>query len=121
MPPPENADRPDRPAAEHRMVYGVHVVALRGGIDLDVRSVLGEALRTGHDAGPPRIVADLREVTFMDSSGISVFVSAHQEASGAGGWVRIAGAQGPVLRVLEMVGIDTAIPCHPTVQQALAA
>ncbi|MEU6477956.1 STAS domain-containing protein [Streptomyces sp. NPDC047017] len=116
----ENADRPDRLRAEHRIVDGVHVVALRGEIDHDVRAVLVQALRAGDDARPPRIVADLGEVTFMDSSGISVFVSAHQQVSSTGGWVRIACAQESVLRVLQLVGVDAVIPCHPTVEQALA-
>ncbi|MFJ7424018.1 STAS domain-containing protein [Streptomyces uncialis] len=116
----EDADPPGQLVAEHRMVDGICVVALSGEIDLDVKSVLSEALHAGHDAGPPRIVADLSEVTFMDSSGISVFICAHQDVSGQGGWLRIACAQKPVLRVLEMVGADAVIPSHPTVQQALA-
>ncbi len=66
-------------------------------------------------------MADLSGVTFMDSSGINVFVAAYQQVSGVQGWLRIAGAQESVLRVLQMVGIDTLIPCHPTLEQALNA
>jgi stage II sporulation protein AA (anti-sigma F factor antagonist) len=36
-----------------------------------------------------------------------------------GGWLRLAGAAPPVLRVIQLVGIDGFIECHPTVQQAL--
>lgn len=68
---------------------------------------------------PPRIVADLSGVTFMDSSGINVFVTAHRRASGAQGWLRIAGAQESVVRLLHLVGIDEIIPCRPTLKQAL--
>ncbi|WP_031070775.1 STAS domain-containing protein [Streptomyces sp. NRRL S-118] len=114
----ENADRPARLSAGHRMVEGVRVVTLRGEIDHDVKDQLSEALRC-EDGAPPRIVADLGGVTFMDSSGINVFVSTHQQVSGAGGWVRIAGAQEAVLRVLQLVGVDAVIPCHPTIEQAL--
>ncbi|MFI7293605.1 hypothetical protein [Streptomyces sp. NPDC050121] len=35
------------------------------------------------------------------------------------GWLRLAGAQEPVLRLLEIVGLDKVIGCHPTVDQAL--
>jgi anti-anti-sigma factor len=55
----------------------------------------------------------------MDSSGINVFVSAHQAVTATEGWVRIAAAQEPVLRVLELVGVDAIIACHPTLEQAL--
>jgi stage II sporulation protein AA (anti-sigma F factor antagonist) len=115
------ADRPDRLCAEHHLVEGVRVVTLRGEIDHDVQDVLSQALLGGQSAVPPRIVADLSGVTFMDSSGINVFVAAHQQVSVADGWVRIAGAQESVLRVLQLVGVDTVIPCHPTTEQALTA
>lgn len=105
--------------AEHREVEGVRVVTLRGEIDHDVQDVLSEALRTEGGAVPPRIVADLAGVTFMDSSGINVFVAAHQQVGSADGWVRIAGAQPSVLRVLQLVGVDTLITCHATTEQAL--
>jgi stage II sporulation protein AA (anti-sigma F factor antagonist) len=48
---------------------------------------------------PPRIVADLSGVTFMDSSGINVFVAAHRCVSDAQGWLLIAGAQESVVRL----------------------
>ncbi|MFE9680760.1 STAS domain-containing protein [Streptomyces sp. NPDC006285] len=105
----------------HTTVDDVRVVALRGEIDHTVKHVLIEALVSSDSATPPRIVADLSGVTFMDSSGINVFVTAHQSAIGQQGWLRIAGAQEAVLRVLQLVGLDEVIPCHPTVEQALSA
>ncbi|MEU1852869.1 STAS domain-containing protein [Streptomyces sp. NPDC019990] len=117
----EPADRPERLSVEDRMVGGIRVVSLRGEIDHDVQDVLSRALLGEGAAAPPRIVADLSEVTFMDSSGINVFVAAYQQVSDVDGWVRIAGAQESVLRVLRLVGVDTLIPCHPTTEQALTA
>ncbi|MFF8394939.1 STAS domain-containing protein [Streptomyces sp. NPDC016172] len=117
----EEADRPGRLHAEHRMAGDIRVVTLRGEIDHDVRDVLSAALLVDDGTAPPRIVADLSGVTFMDSSGINVFVAAHQQVSRADGWVRIAGAQDTVLRVLQLVGVDTLIPCHPTTEQALTS
>ncbi|MEU9572470.1 STAS domain-containing protein [Streptomyces massasporeus] len=115
----ERTDRRGRLHAEHREVEGIRVVTLRGEIDHDVQDVLSEALIVDDGAVPPRMVADLSDVTFMDSSGINVFVATHQQVSSADGWVRIAGAQPSVLRVLQLVGVDTLITCHPTTEQAL--
>jgi stage II sporulation protein AA (anti-sigma F factor antagonist) len=115
----ERTDRHGRLHAEHRDVEGIRVVTLRGEIDHDVQDVLGGALLSDGGTQPPRTVADLTEVTFMDSSGINVFVATHRQVSTAGGWVRIAGAQPSVLRVLQLVGLDTVITCHPTTEQAL--
>ncbi|MFF3208477.1 STAS domain-containing protein [Streptomyces sp. NPDC002962] len=116
----EQADRPDRFSVAHRTVDGVRVVTVQGEIDHDVKSVFSDALlREDGGARPSRIVVDLSGVSFMDSSGINVFVAAHQAVSATDGWLRIAAAQNPVLHVLQLVGIDALITCHPTLEQAL--
>ncbi|MFJ1806729.1 MULTISPECIES: STAS domain-containing protein [unclassified Streptomyces] len=116
----EKAERPGGLSVEHSMVEGVRVVTVQGEIDHDVKEVLSEALLPRDGTAPPsRIVVDLSGVTFMDSSGINVFVAAHQAVSGNEGWLRIAAAQKPVLHVLRLVGIDALITCHPTLEQAL--
>ncbi|GGQ90808.1 STAS domain-containing protein [Streptomyces asoensis] len=104
---------------EERFVDGARVVSVRGEIDHDGKDVLRSVLLSGAGAAPARLVVDLSGVPFMDSSGINVFVAAHQAVSGTAGWVRIAAAQEPVLRVLELVGVDAVITCHPTLEQAL--
>ncbi|MET7451451.1 STAS domain-containing protein [Streptomyces sp. NPDC005574] len=115
----KRADRPEHLSVQRKLVDGVLVVTVRGEIDHDVKDVLSQALLPEDGTPPPRVVADLSGVSFMDSSGINVFVAAHQQVSGAGGWLRIAGATDSVSRLLHMVGIDALIPCHPTVEQAL--
>ncbi|MFC8194049.1 STAS domain-containing protein [Streptomyces sp. NPDC060006] len=104
---------------DHTSVDGIRVVTLRGEIDHTVKDILTEALLPPAAATPPRTVADLSGVTFMDSSGINVLVLAHRATSSAQGWLRIANASEAVLRVLQVVGLDDIIPCHPSVEQAL--
>ncbi|MEU9187341.1 STAS domain-containing protein [Streptomyces sp. NPDC048484] len=117
--PIQSVDQPGQLSVEHSAIDGIRVVTVRGEIDHTVKDVLSEALLSPDSATPPRTVVDLSGVTFMDSSGISVFISAYQARSDAQGWLRIAGAQESVLRILQIVGMDTLISCHPTVQQAL--
>ncbi len=100
-------------------VDGVRVITLRGALDHAARDVVGDALHPPAGEPAPRTVADLTEVTFMDSSGINLLIAAHRAAQEAQGWLRVAAAQPPVLRVMELVGIDALIPCHPTLRQAL--
>jgi anti-anti-sigma factor len=115
----DKAGRPEGLVVEQRVVDGIRVVTVRGEIDHDVKDVLSNALLPPEGTLVPRIVADLSGVTFMDSSGINIFVSAHQRIAGTDGWLRIAAAQESVLRVLELVGVDAIITCHPTLDQAL--
>lgn len=105
---------------DHTAIDGIRVLTVHGEIDHDVKDVLSEALLS-FDGATPRTVVDLSGVTFMDSSGINVFVAAHKSMSDAQGWLRMAGAQASVLRLLEIVGLDEVIGCHPTVEQALTA
>ena len=98
---------------------GIRLLTVAGEIDQNTASPLQQALDvTG--TSRPRIVIDLRHVTFMDSSGINLLISAHQDITGAGGWLRLAAPTPPVLRILRLVGVDTLIDIHPTLPHALA-
>jgi stage II sporulation protein AA (anti-sigma F factor antagonist) len=110
---------PDRLTVSHLTVDGVRIVALRGELDYTARHFAEEALMPPVGDGPPRTVADLTHLTFMDSSGINALIAARHAAAAAQGWLRVAGAQPAVLRVIRIVGVDALISCHPTVRQAL--
>jgi anti-sigma B factor antagonist len=81
------------------------VVVLRGELDLEdaaaVDAALAELQRRA--AG---LVLDLRELTFMDSSGTRALWAAHQRASDAGGTLRVVVAPGAVRRTLAVTGLD---------------
>ncbi|WP_432029892.1 STAS domain-containing protein [Streptomyces sp. 1222.5] len=116
---PQSNSQPDRLTTEHHTTDGVRIVTAHGEIDNSVTDLFSQALQPEAGALSPRIVADLSGITFMDSSGINVLITAHRHVSEAQGWLRIAGAQPSVERLLQLVGVDTVISCHPTVQQAL--
>ncbi|BCL26931.1 STAS domain-containing protein [Streptomyces aurantiacus] len=111
--------QPGHLSVERSTVDGVRVITLCGELDHAARDVVGDVLHPPTGEVSPRTVADLTEVTFMDSSGINLLIAAHRAAEEAQGWLRVAAAQQPVLRVMELVGIDALIPCHPTLRQAL--
>ncbi|RZU23874.1 STAS domain-containing protein [Streptomyces sp. BK239] len=101
-------------------VDGVDVVSPRGEIDHDTGRLFRAALEATDGWGGGRMVVDLSEVTFMDSTGVNVLVTAHHAALAGGGRLRLAVPRGPVLRVLELVGLDGVIAICPTVEEALA-
>ncbi|MFJ9629530.1 STAS domain-containing protein [Streptomyces sp. NPDC101175] len=115
----EQPGQPGRLSVRTDVVDGIAVVAVAGEIDQQTAGSLREALDLSAGA-PPHVVLDLRQVTFMDSSGINVLLTVHHELARADGWLRLAGTTPSVLRIIQLVGIDGVIDCHPTVQQALA-
>lgn len=97
---------------------GIRVLSLAGELDHDSGETLRQALAaTGTEK--PRIVLDMRQVTFMDSTGVNILIAAYRTISEAGGWVRLAAPSKTVLRVVQLVGIDHLIACRPTLRGAL--
>uniref|UniRef100_A0AAU1I8E9 Anti-sigma factor antagonist n=1 Tax=Streptomyces sp. NBC_00180 TaxID=2903632 RepID=A0AAU1I8E9_9ACTN len=97
---------------------GIRVVAVTGEIDQQTSQPLQQALNATTPA-PSRVVVDMGSVSFMDSTGISIFIAAHRSLAADGGWLRLAALAEPVQRVVRLVGVDTFIDCHLTVEQAL--
>lgn len=114
----ETAEQSGRLSINRSITAGIRVLVLSGEIDADNVGLLAEALQTDGN-GPVQLVLDFSAVTFMDSSAISVLAAARRDATSAGGWIRMAALTAPVQRVVEIVGLDTIIPCYPTLSQAL--
>ncbi|MET9498418.1 STAS domain-containing protein [Streptomyces sp. NPDC006552] len=96
------------------------VITVSGEIDHDTGTPLREALLDATIAETPHVLVDFSDVTFLDSSGLNILLSAHRNATDAGGWLRLAGTNANVLRILQIVGVDTIIGLYPTVPAALA-
>lgn len=118
----DTADQPQpaRLSITHVTAAGVRVLGLSGEIDADNADILRQAL-DADDGASSQTVLDLGAVTFIDSSAVSVLASARRDAAAAGGGLRMAALTSPVARVVEIVGLDTIIPCYPTLPEALAA
>ncbi|MCX4457962.1 STAS domain-containing protein [Streptomyces sp. NBC_01340] len=95
-------------------------LVLRGEVDLTTGAEIQRALLGPDGEATRHTVMDLGQVTFMDSTGINALIGARQAATAIQGWVRVAGPTAYILRVLQLVGLDTVMPCYPTLQQALS-
>jgi anti-anti-sigma factor len=74
-------------------------VRLIGEIDMDTSPILRRCL----EADPRITVIDLREVTFVDSTGLSVLVNANRHRAEG---IVLRSPAGAVARVLELAGMD---------------
>lgn len=83
------------------------LVAVRGELDLATAPQLEEALLPRLQEGGHALL-DLRELEFMDSTGVRVIVAAHLAAQDHGGRLSVVrtSPDSPVGRVLEVSGLD---------------
>jgi anti-sigma B factor antagonist len=79
------------------------IIAVSGELDLASSPALQEELDRAADS--EMLIIDLRELDFMDSTGLSVLVRAHQRAEEQGR--RLAMVKGPqqVQRLLSLTGV----------------
>jgi anti-anti-sigma factor len=80
-------------------------VALGGEIDIAAVDAFRAEFSEVTDASRP-VAIDLRDVSFIDSSGIEALVAARRDAERAGGSVVLRAPSAAVVRVLEVTGLD---------------
>lgn len=98
------ADTNPASSAEVTDIDGEPVICLRGDIDLAVAEVVWKVVEPAIPA-EGRLIFDLAATTFMDSTGLSVIVRAHQAHPN----IVVRSPSRPVLRILMLTGIDELI------------
>jgi len=83
----------------------VPVVKVAGEVDIQTSPVLEERLGAILDDGQTSVVVDLGDVTFLDSTGLSVLISTLRRCRAAGGELQIVGPRPNVRKVLEITGL----------------
>ena len=83
-----------------------------GVTDGEVAVVLGEGNHPGHgiERGDARITLHLAGVSFVDSVGVSVLVTAAERAERAGGRLQLREPSSAVRKMLEARGLETRFP-----------
>jgi len=84
--------------------HGATTLTLAGELDLAAVEGVRASLTEAYSEGPSRVVIDLRELTFIDSTGISFLLSAVKEDEE--GRLSFIGCDAPaVLRVFAVTGV----------------
>jgi anti-sigma B factor antagonist len=71
-------------------------------------------------SGGSRIVVDLTDTSFMDSSALGVFVRIAKNAKAEGGWLRLATGDNLTLqKLLKLTGLDGPLGNYSSVEAAI--
>ncbi|MEH0936130.1 STAS domain-containing protein [Micromonospora psammae] len=86
---------------------------LAGELDLNTAGRLNDEIDRLAADGVRRLLLDLSDLTFCDSTGIAAFVRGDNRAAADGGWLRVTGATGRVDRVLQVTGLADVLIYQP--------
>ena len=85
---------------------GVASIALQGDLDIATLPELEAHLAPFQDDGVAAIMLDMRELTFIDTTGLHAIDRASQRAKGSGQQMILVGTRPSARRLFEITGID---------------
>lgn len=101
---------------------GVRVIAVTGELDIATAPELCARLDRSRTGRRPRLLVDLSEVDFCDSTGLRALLGAASEVRAHGGrFAIVCPPAGDVARLLEIVGAAEWMAIHSDPESGLAA
>ncbi len=98
-----------------------HVVAVRGEIDLFTAPDLKTMLLAAIDAGKSRIVVDLSQTTFLDSTALGVLIGAVKRLRARDGALTLVNTDANIAKTFEITGLDQIFTIAASRDEAIAA
>ncbi|CAL9470508.1 hypothetical protein SUDANB95_02810 [Actinosynnema sp. ALI-1.44] len=100
---------------------GIPLIRVSGSLDAGSGDPVAAELDAVFETGPESVVLDLCEVDFLGSAGIALLINARHRAARLGIPFAVVADRRAVLRPLRVSQVDSALPLHPTVADAVAA
>lgn len=102
------------------LTEGIAVLFIREDrLDANNSEELKAELRRLFESGTKDLVIDLKEVLFIDSSGLGVMVSGYKNASILHGSLKLSNLQSQVKSMFELTRLHRVFDIFPTVDEAL--
>jgi anti-anti-sigma factor len=107
---------------EEEWHHEVPVARLGGEIDSSNVDDIGDRLRAMVSNRSVALVADLSEITYVDSAGINLMFALAEEMRSRQQRLALVVRDGsPIARMVSVTGLDRAVGTHTTLDAALAA
>ena len=97
-----------------------HLIELGGEIDLYTAPEFKERMAEIIDEGKTRVVVDLSQATFIDSTTLGVLVGGVKRLRPAGGSLALVCSDDNITKIFEITGLDRVFPIHDSRDAALA-
>lgn len=98
---------------------GVCVIRITGRLNMVAAPELRDVVANAVASGTPRLVVDLSDVEFMDSSGLGALIGALKTTRQAGGDLRLSSPGEQVSMVLQLSNVDRILKPYRSTDDAL--
>jgi anti-sigma B factor antagonist len=112
---------PEFAITEHPIDEERHVLAVRGEIDLFTAPELKQVLAEAIEGGRIRIIVDLTDTTFLDSTALGVLIGAVKRLRSRDGALAIVNVDDNIAKTFEITGLDQIFTIVPTRDEAIEA
>ena len=106
---------------DHDPIQGGHLIAATGELDISAAPRLSTVLAFASASPGGRLVLDLSEVAFIDSTALGTILKAAAQLDEAGTSLAVVAPEGPVRRLLEMTNLTQRFRLFSTREAALSA
>ena len=100
-------------------IWIVHLSGkLMGGPDADL---VQEVVREGMDSGLNKIILDLGDVSWVNSTGLGILITSHISVTNAGGTVKLMRVSRRIDSILMVTKLNTIFEVHDSQEKAIAS
>jgi anti-sigma B factor antagonist len=104
-----------------REINGTKILDVSGEIDVYTAPQFKDAVNSIIAGGQKHLVVNMRNVTYIDSSGFGALLSATRRLRPEGGTVNLVQVNGAIDRILRITKLNTVFATYDTIDDALAA
>jgi anti-sigma B factor antagonist len=104
---------------DRRLDAETHIVSVTGEIDLFTAPEFKQRVSAPIDEGRTRVIVDLTDTTFIDSSSLGVLIGAHRRLRRLEGSLVIVVSNDAIVKTFRITGLDGVFTIVPTLDEAL--
>jgi anti-sigma B factor antagonist len=104
---------------QHRNVEGVNCLYLNGELDAHTAPVLETALNDLISTGQNRILVNFRDLDYISSAGLGVFMAFIEDVRNNGGDIKLADMKPKVFSVFDLLGFPVLFDIHKEESDAI--
>ena len=102
------------------VVDGMQVFELSGSLDIATSPTVRASLMDASARGDHRLIVDLTNVDFLDSTGLGALIGAQRRAKEFDGEVRLVVKEGQIVRLLRITGLLKIFAVYSTLNDAIS-